>query len=135
MREEDRPSADERREALVEWLILPESERIPRTKKEFAALYGVSTERLRQDINDPRVQNAIVSRGRQYMRAERTQAVVDALFARAIGAESEAAANSAAKLWLEWTSKADEPNIDIASLSDEELIEIMVRFRQKANLE
>lgn len=130
MQEQDRPTADERREALIEWLVLPEAERVPSTKKEFAQLFGVSTERLRQDINDPRVQTEVVRRGRQFRRAERTQAIVDALYARALGAESEQAANTAAKLWLEWTSKSDGPAVDLGSLSDEEIIELMVRFQQ-----
>jgi len=128
------PLASIRRAALVDWLLLPEAERKPKTKKAFAEEWGVSPETIRQDTLDPRVQSELTRRGRQLQRADRTLDVINALYSRAINAESEAAANSAAKIWLDWVGQTDVSiSEDIEALSDEELIDLMVRLRNAAH--
>jgi hypothetical protein len=126
-----------RRAALVDWLLLPESERVPSTRKAFAEEWGVSPETIRTDSLDPRVQNELIRRGRQLQRADRTLDVVNALYQRALGGDGipEAAANTAAKIWLDWTSQKEVniDELDLEQLSDEEVMDLMVRFREQMN--
>ena len=131
---QERPEAKVRREALVDWLLLPEAERSPRTRTAFAEAWGVSLETIRQDVMDPRVQGELLRRGRQLQRADRTMDVVNALYHRATDEDiAPAAANSAAKIWLDWVDKSDTSTVDTADLTDEELVESIGRLLEAVN--
>lgn len=125
-------STRQRQEIYIEWLVAPKAERTPRTKKELAEELGVTPQTLRNYSKDPRVQREVMKRGRGIARSERALDVVNRLYERALEAESEAAANTAAKLFLEWTERQLEAGVDsIEDMSDEELVEKLVEIQQK----
>ncbi|KKL86154.1 hypothetical protein LCGC14_1947560 [marine sediment metagenome] len=124
-----------RKEAYIEWLLTPTSERVPSTKKEFAAMYEVTTQTLRNYARDPKVQSELVRRGRAINKVERAQDVLDSLYNMATSKgdleyrATPAAAVSAAKVWLDWTDQqvSEGNDIPLEELSKEELLALVSR--------
>lgn len=115
-------STRERQEVYVEWLVTPKAERVPKTKKQLAEDLGVTPQTLRNYDRDPRVQREVTKRGRAIAKVAKALDVVEALYQRALHAESEAAANTAAKVFLDWTEKhVSEGGTPVEEMTDEEL--------------
>lgn len=124
--------AQARKEAYIEWLLTPVSEREPRTKKEFAELLEVTTRTLQTYSRDPFVQREVISRGRALARVERAADVLDALYSRATDPEGGAPAVSAARVWLDWVDKRvdGDRDKDLSDLSDEELFALVNKLKE-----
>lgn len=122
--------AQDRREAYLEWLLVPEAERKPPTKAQLAEELGVSTQTLRNYAKDPWVQRELIQRGRALARVERAQDVLTSLYAQAKDPANPRSVQ-AAKVFLEWISKTvDDPTVgDLADLSDEELEDALLSLR------
>ncbi len=115
----------ERVEAYIEWLVTPEAEREPKTKTELAGLLGVSPATLRNYDKEAHVQREVIRRGRGLAKVERAAKVLDALFERALCSDKDAAANQAAKIWLDWVDKETARTDDgksLESMTDEEFV-------------
>jgi DNA-binding transcriptional MerR regulator len=110
----------------VDWLLTPEADRTPPTKKELAESLGVSTQTLRNYLDDPWLQRTLVQRGRTLNKVERAQDVLEALFQQASD-PTHPRSVQAAKVWLEWVNQRHEENLsqDISDLSDEELLTLL----------
>lgn len=108
-------------EDLVSWLVTPPDMRAPSTQKAWAEAHGVPWETMRSYIRDERVKR-LVSRAsdKLNMSPERVQEVMDALFNRAKGGDTQAA-----KLYMEQVERIrklqdDEPQ-GYESMDDAEL--------------
>lgn len=122
----------ERKEAYIEWLLTPVSERSPNTKAGFADVIGISTQTLRNYARDPAVQSELIRRGRAINKVERAQDVLDALYKMATGeaaGTTPSAAVSAAKVWLDWTEKvvAEGNDLELENMPREELLALVSR--------
>ena len=122
-------ATEARQEAYIEWLLTPREERVPSTKRDFAAMLEVTTQTLRNYARDPRIQAELVRRGRAINKVERASDVLDALYTRAIDSEAGASGVSAAKVWLDWTDRqvSEGSDIDLEELSKEDLLQLVSR--------
>jgi hypothetical protein len=85
----------------VEWLVMPEQMRDPKTKVAWAEQAGVNRRTLNEWENDDRVKWAIRDRADALnMSPDRVQAVMNALWKKAEGGDVQAA-----KLYLEHVDK------------------------------
>lgn len=132
---------DERQAALIEWLITPEVERVPRTKTEFADQWGVSLETLRKDTKEPLFQRDLMRRSAEVNKVERVTDVMDSLFRHATGRDgpdigaTASSRVSAAKVWLDQVAKnVDASQVkDYSSMTPEELEAETVRIFKAIN--
>jgi hypothetical protein len=113
------PDAEKRKETYLEWLLTPEAERSPTTKRKLAEALGVSTQTLRNYAQDPLFQKALIQRGRTLYRVERALPVLDSLYRQAIDSDNPRSV-AAAKVILEYISKVVDPDheSDIHTMSD-----------------
>lgn len=137
----------ERQAAYAEWLVTPEDQREPKTKTEFAKLWDVTTQTLRNDEREPFVQRTISERARAGFRAMNLPRVIESLTKIAVGESyvmakgelvpvSNSASVSAAKTLLDWaekTSAVREDKIDLKGLTEQELIEFAMRVLNEAS--
>lgn len=121
-------------EAYLEWLILPEHERNPKTKKEFGELIGVHANSLM------RWEKGKVFRERWKLGVEgltqspeRTQKLLDALYNKGLDGDTKSA-----ELYLKATGNLKvQQQIDIRNqssvkdVSDEELEKMILELSQK----
>jgi len=116
------PEAEKRRETYLEWLLTPEAERSPSTKRKLAEVLGVSTQTLRNYAQDPLFQKALIQRGRTLYRVERAHDILNTLYEQAIDPDNPRSV-AAAKAILEYISKAADPDheSDIHQMTDEAL--------------
>lgn len=135
-----------RLEAFVDWLLLPENEREPRTKKAFGELYGVGPQTVRNDMREPYVQRELASRARAVARVDRLPAVLDNLYRlatgsgdpgdRGSGAATPANAQvSAARAYLDWMLRTEpirEADLDVRQLNQAELMQVALAFLDEA---
>lgn len=130
---EKRVVSAERKAAYLEWLLTPESERSPRLKGELAAQLGVSLQQLRNYVKDATFQFEYQKRLRELNRVDRAPTILAGLYARAQG--EGAAANQAAKILLDWMAREDTsaPPVDLAKVSDEELVDMGRRLLDMAH--
>lgn len=108
----------------VDWLLMPESQRVPATKKAYADAIGRTTTTLLVWEKDDRVKWIIQDKADKLnMSPERVQSVMNALFKKA-----ESGDTAAAKLYLEHVDKImprkERHAGDLAELTDEELAEM-----------
>lgn len=110
--------------AYVEWLVLPEDFRQPRTKADYAREHGYNRKTLWEWENDDRVRWMIRDRADSLnMSPERIQEAMNALYKKAIGGDTQAL-----KLYLDHVDKimprekAAEKGFE--DMSDEELAEL-----------
>lgn len=130
------PSEERRRnmDAYIEWLLTPEAERQPQTKRAFAQEMGVTTQTLRNYTRDPHVQHEMQKRGRALNRVERAGDVVDSLYEIATDREQTPSARvSAARVFLDWTDKtvAELSPQDLQDMSFDELHELLDDLERK----
>ena len=109
----------------VEWLVMPEAMREPKTKTAWADEHGVNRRTLNEWENDDRVKWAIRDRADALnMSPDRVQAVMNALWKKAEGGDVQAA-----KLYLEHVDKImprDTPGSGggFENMTDEQLTEL-----------
>lgn len=141
-------STKERRlEAFVDWLLTPEEERKPRTKREWAEHWGVGAQTVRNDQREPYVQRELAKRAREVARVDLLPAVIQNLYRMASGGTADlgggdsgaatpaAAQVSAAKTLLDWmerTAPIREGHINYRELSGEQLTELALAFLDEA---
>lgn len=131
LRADNTPLLDARQEQYLEWLVTPASERTPRTQAEFARMLNVDPTTLRRWEKkdwfkvewDRRVSEIQGS-------PERTQRLLDSLYAKAIEGD-----NKAAQLYLQATNRLlPAPTVVNASrasdLSDDELDALIVSIAE-----
>ena len=134
----------ERLDAYVDWLLTPESERQPKTKKAFAELWGIGDQTLRNDLREPFVQRELAARARANARVDRLPAILENLYKMAAGlgeGDSGAAtpANAqvaAARVLLDWMAKTEsvrESDVDIQALSEEELMSVALQIFKRVD--
>ncbi len=115
----------ERMRLYLEWLATPASQRLPRSKKEFASSLGVDVSTLYKYERDPWFQKEFQRLTRGLFKVEKAQRVVDTLFEIATDPLNRNAV-SAARTLLEWMDKTHdaEQGIDLSELSEEELLDL-----------
>jgi hypothetical protein len=120
------PAKAERMERYVEWLLVPESYREPKSKAKLAEAMGVTPQTLRNYDREPWVQRELTLRGRAIARVQDAPGVLAALRTQAIDPANPRSV-AAAKVWLDWHSKQADTGIeevDLSSLSDEQLYDL-----------
>lgn len=143
-------TADERREAFVDWLLTPVDMREPKTKQAFADQWGVSRQTLHNDMRDPTLQRQLGDRARAVAKMDRLPAVMDSLYRIATGENADgtqktnrfgevvfpspSSSVSAANTLLGWiddTKELREGEVDFAELTDEQLTEAVLTLLKK----
>lgn len=123
---------DSRQLQYLEWLVTPSSERIPRTQAEFARHINVDPTTLRRWEKKPDFKKEWDKRVSEIQGSpERTQKLLDALYAKALGGD-----NRAAQLYLQATNRlmpaTPQSQTTVASeLSDEELDRLLVSLAER----
>lgn len=107
---------------FIDWLVDPE--RSPRTQKEWAVLHGVNPDSVTRWKRHPDFVREWEGRARELnVSVERTQAVVNSLFAQAVNGDTKAAS-----LYLQYIDKFTPrqrivvEDADVEGLSDAELL-------------
>ena len=122
---------DARQEQYLEWLVTPANERTPLTQLEFARQLGVDPTTLRRWEKKDWFKRQWDARVNEIQGSpERTQRLLDSLYAKAIEGD-----NKAAQLYLQATNRLLPPqtivNTNKASdLSDEELDALIVSIAE-----
>lgn len=123
---------DSRQLTYLEWLVTPSSERLPKTQAELARTIGVDPTTLRRWEKRPDFKKEWDKRVAEIQGSpERTQRLLDALYAKALGGD-----NRAAQLYLQATNRlmpaAPQSQTTVASeLSDEELDRLLVSLAER----
>lgn len=118
----------ERMATFLEWLLTPEAEREPRTKRDLAAHLGISETTLYSYTREPSFQKRLASERARLRKVEKAEDVLSALYERAMGDTPQA--NAAAKIWLQYTLDVDDDlagDVDLTDLSNDEVMEIALR--------
>lgn len=118
-------TADQQR--YIDWLCTAPSERNPSTAEEFAAMIGVNSSTLRRWKKKDNFITQWESQSKNHQGSpERTQGVLDAMFAKAVDGDVRAA-----QLWLQAMNKMAPAQVEVkhdksaSQLSDEELDELI----------
>lgn len=90
----------ERMDRLLEWYLVPQSERKPKTMKALAEQMGVTPETLRRYKKDAGFQRELLQRQRTENKVERVGDVLDMLYSQALEGNVQAA-----KAWLAWLAR------------------------------
>jgi hypothetical protein len=113
---------------FIDWLVDPE--RVPRTQKEWAVLNGVNPDSVTRWKRHPDFVREWESRARELnVSVERTQAVVNSLFAQAVNGDTKAAS-----LYLQYIDKFTPKqrivmeDAEVEGLSDAELLAELERL-------
>lgn len=119
-----------RMDAYVEWLLTPRSHRSPQTKKDLAALLGISTETLRRYDHDPWVRREYLKRSRASFTVSRAADIIDTLYKRATD-DHDPQGVTAAKTLMQYMQQQDEAEgadrVDLSQLTTDELVELALR--------
>jgi len=117
------PTLDTRQEKYLQWLMMPPSHRIPKTKQEFADENGLDSSTLRRWDKKPAFRAEWEKRVAELQDSpERTQRLLDALYEAGLNGD-----NKAAQLYLQATNRLAPTQIkvehsqSISELSDAEL--------------
>jgi len=117
------PTLDTRQEKYLQWLMMPPSHRIPKTKQEFADENGLDSSTLRRWDKKPAFRAEWEKRVAELQDSpERTQRLLDALYEAGLSGD-----NKAAQLYLQATNRLAPTQIkvehsqSIAELTDAEL--------------
>lgn len=122
----------QRMEAYLEWSLIPEGAREPKTKTKFAESIDVTLATLANYDKDKWFQREFTKRSRGLFSVQRADKVIGTLFTIATDKEHKNAV-TAARLLLDWAARGEAEATFVASdLSDEELIE-QVRERELDN--
>lgn len=130
--EQATPLLDARQLQYLEWLVTPGPERIPRTQAEFARQIGVDPTTLRRWEKKQVFKKEWDNRVNEIQGSpERTQKLLDSLYAKALGGD-----NRAAQLYLQATNRlVVAPPVQQATsaseLSDEELDKLLVNLAER----
>lgn len=129
---DNNPLLDQRQIAYIEWLVTPSTERNPRTQSDFAKSVGVDPTTLRRWEKKPHFKQEWDRRVSEIQGSpERTQRLLDALYAKALGGD-----NRAAQLYLQATNRLV-PQVTInqstsaAELSDEDLDRLLASMAER----
>lgn len=131
LRADNTPLLDARQEQYLEWLVTPATERIPRTQAEFARQIGVDPTTLRRWEKKDWFKRQWDARVNEIQGSpERTQRLLDSLYAKAIEGD-----NKAAQLYLQATNRLLPPQTVIntskaSDLSDDELDALIVSIAE-----
>jgi DNA-binding transcriptional MerR regulator len=126
------PLLDSRQIEYLEWLVTPSSERVPRTQQEMARQLGADPKTLRRWEKKPSFKKEWDRRVTEIQGSpERTQRLLDSLYAKALGGD-----NRAAQLYLQATNRlvvAPPPSqtTNASELSDEELDKLLANLAQR----
>jgi DNA-binding transcriptional MerR regulator len=116
----------------MEWLVTPSAERQPRTQAEFARQIGVDPTTLRRWEKKPIFKKEWDNRVSEIQGSpERTQKLLDSLYAKALGGD-----NRAAQLYLQATNRlVVAPPVaqttSASELSDEELDKLLASLAER----
>ncbi len=115
----------DRMEAYLEWLMTPEAERAPKTKKAFAAKLDVTVQTLANYEKDLWFQRELNKRSRGLFKATKMLDVISSMVTIATNPENRNAV-SAARLLLDWQDKiVEHEKIDLAGISTAKLLEMI----------
>jgi len=129
---EPTPLLDSRQLQYLEWLVTPGPERNPRTQAEMSRLLGVDPTTLRRWEKKPVFKKEWDNRVSEIQGSpERTQRLLDALYAKALEGD-----NRAAQLYLQATNRLvvapSAPQTTNASeLTDEELDKLLANLAER----
>lgn len=118
-----------KREAMAryaEWLLTPAEDREPSTKQALADELGVSTQTLRNYHKEAWLQREVTSRAKALARIDRLPDILATLYEQATDSENPRSV-AAAKTYLDWlkeTSQVREGELDVADLTDDDLIQV-----------
>jgi trehalose-6-phosphate synthase len=111
----------------IDWLCTAPAERVPATKQEFAATIGVDPSTMRRWEKKETFRSQWESQSKEHQGSpERTQGVLDTLYAKAVDGDVRAA-----QLWLQAMNKMAPAQVEVkhdrqaSQLSDEELDELI----------
>lgn len=118
--------------AYLEWLLTPEAERTPSSKRQLAEHLGVTTQTLRNWAKDVWLQRELANRGRTLFRVERAADVLESLFNQARD-EDNPRSVQAAKVLLDYVDRGTEsgPAEDLQEMSDEDLAQVALEILQR----
>lgn len=121
--------------AYVTWLLLPDSEREPRTKTEFADSLGVTLQTLRNYNREAFVQRELGEKARAVAKVDKLPAVIESLYVQASDPENSRSVQAAKALldWLERTEPSREAPLEVEGMSDEQLIKTALEMLARAN--
>ena len=92
---------DERQEKFLNWLLVPQSHRVPSSQEKYAIQEGVDETTLRRWKKKPMFKMEWERRVTDLQQSpERTQKILDSLYARALEGD-----NNSAKLYLQATNR------------------------------
>lgn len=121
------PTLDHRQETYLEWLICPRGMRKPETQEQFAEQVGVDVTTLRRWQKKPSFAEAWRKRVDELQGSpERTQALLDNLYERAMGGDTKSA-----QLYLQATNRLAPQQVNVTTttkaseLSDAELDDLL----------
>jgi DNA-binding transcriptional MerR regulator len=126
------PLLENRQLEYLEWLVTPSSERLPRTQLEMARQLAVDPKTLRRWEKKSVFKKEWDRRVSEIQGSpERTQRLLDALYAKALGGD-----NRAAQLYLQATNRlvaAPPPSqtSSVSELSDDELDRLLVGLAER----
>lgn len=126
------PLLDSRQLQYLEWLVTPSSERVPRTQAEFARQIGVDPTTLRRWEKKQVFKKEWDNRVSEIQGSpERTQKLLDSLYAKALGGD-----NRAAQLYLQATNRLvvappAAQTTSASELSDEELDRLLSSLAER----
>ena len=131
---------DERQEKYLNWLIVPSKHRQPATQEAYAKAENIDTTTLRRWQKKPHFKAEWQKRVEDLQGSpERTQKLLDEIYARALGGD-----NKAAQLYLQATNRLAPQQVNIthtqslAEISDsdlEDLIASVASAEKSARLE
>lgn len=123
-----------RQEAYIDWVLTPEAEREPSTKRELAEFLGVTTQTLRNYAKSRFVQQELQSRAKGLAKVERVPKVVDALYHQALDVDNPRSV-AASKLLLDWTERMVELGSDKnpEDMTDDEVFAVARRLNDFLN--
>jgi len=137
----------ERMAAYVEWLLLPPSNREPKTKTALAEQLGVTYNTLNNYDREPYVQRELTERARASFKTVSLTEVLASLRDIATGRAYEtthggevrvvsaSAAVSAAKTLLDWVERTDNvrtEDLNLKDLTDQQLMDVALQIFQQA---
>ena len=116
----------ERMAVYVEWLLTPQDERKPSTKKDLAVLLDVTTATLRNYTQDPWLQKELTTRARATAKVERLPDILASLYDQAIDRENPRSV-AAAKTYMDFLRQAEEAREleNLEDMSNDDLLKVV----------
>lgn len=132
MKESKRQLAD----AYADWLLTPREMREPPTQRQFAELYEISEQSLRNYRKEPVFQRRLQDKLRGVVRSIHLPDIVDSLVRQATDPENTRSV-AASKLLIEMAEKAssDAPSVDVGEMNDQDLFNLALTILDKLGVE